>query len=77
MEQPSTALPKLINLSEAARQLGYQSTGPIKKLIADNKLTPFKLPDTKRIMVDLSELESLLQVFIPENNKEQDNSDSQ
>lgn len=76
MEQPSTTLPKLINLSEAARLLGYQSTGPIKKLISDNKLSPYKLPDTKRIMVDLLELESLLQVFIPEDKKEAENSDS-
>ena len=77
MEQPSSALPKLINLSEAARQLGYQSTGPIKKLISENKLSPYKLPDSNRIMVDLFELESLLQVFIPENKEEQDNSVSQ
>ena len=77
MEQPSSALPKLINLSEAARQLGYQSTGPIKKLISENKLSPYKLPDTNRIMVDLFELESLLQVFIPENKEEQYNSVSQ
>ena len=77
MEQPSSALPKLINLSVAARQLGYQSTGPIKKLISENKLSPYKLPDTNRIMVDLFELESLLQVFIPENKEEQDNSVSQ
>ena len=76
MEQPSP-LPKLINLSEAARLLGYQSTGPIKKLISDYKLSPYKLPDTTRIMVDLFELESLLQVFIPENKKEAENSDSQ
>ena len=55
MEQPSSALPKLINLSEAAPRLGYQSTGPIKKLISDNKLAPYKLPDTNRIMVDLFE----------------------
>jgi hypothetical protein len=77
MEQPSSELPKLINLSEAARQLGYQSTGPIKKLISENKLSPYKLPDSNRIMVDLFELESLLQVFIPENKEEQDNSVSQ
>ena len=77
MEQASSALPKLINLSEAARRLGYQSTGPIKKLISENKLSPYKLPDTNRIMVDLFELESLLQVFLPENKEEQDNSVSQ
>ena len=77
MEQPSSALPKLINLSEAARRLGYQSTGPIKKLISENKLSPYKLPDTNRIIVDLFELESLLQVFLPENKEEQDNSVSQ
>ena len=76
MDQPSKTLPKLINLSEAARLLGYQSTGPIKKLISDNKLSPYKLPDTKRIMVDLLELESLLQVFIPEDKKEAENSDT-
>ena len=74
MEQPSSPLPKLINLSEAARLLGYQSTGPIKKLISDNKLSPYKLPDTTRIMVDLFELESLLQVYEPENKKEAKNS---
>ena len=77
MEQPSSPLPKLINLSEAARLLGYQSTGPIKKLISDNKLSPYKLPDTTRIMVDLFELESLLQVYEPESKKEAKNSDSQ
>jgi hypothetical protein len=77
MEQPSLPLPKLINLSDAARLLGYRSTGPIKKLISGNQLTPYKLPDTNRIMVDLFELESLLQVFIPENKEEQDNSVSQ
>tara|TARA_Y100000287_G_scaffold86247_1_gene68499 strand:- start:288 stop:518 length:231 start_codon:yes stop_codon:yes gene_type:complete len=76
MDQPSKTLPKLINLTEAARLLGYQSTVPIKKLISDNKLSPYKLPDTKRIMVDLLELESLLQVFIPENKKEAENSDT-
>lgn len=77
MEQPSSPLPKLINLSEAARLLGYQSTGPIKKLISGNQLKAFKLPDTNRIMVDLFELESLLQVYEPENKKEAKNSDSQ
>ena len=77
MEQPSLPLPKLINLSEAARLLGYQSTSPIKKLISNNKLTPYKLPDTNRIMVNLFELESLLQAYEPENIKEQDIPDSQ
>ena len=77
MEQPSSALPKLINLSEAARRLGYRSTGPIKKLISNNQLTPYKLPDTNRIMVNLFELESLLQAYEPENIKEQDIPDSQ
>ena len=45
-------LPNLINLSEAARMLGYQSTGPIKKLINEDKLHAYKLPDTIRVMVD-------------------------
>lgn len=76
MEQPSSPLPKLINLSEAARLLGYQSTGPIKKLISGNQLKAFKLPDTNRIMVDLFELESLLQVYEPESKNEAENSDS-
>ena len=76
MDQPSKTLPKLINFPEPARLLGYQSTVPVKKLISDNKLSPYKLPDTKRIMVDLLELESLLQVFIPENKKEAENSDT-
>ena len=65
-------LPNLINLSEAARMLGYQSTGPIKKLINENKLHPYKLPDTIRIMVDRFELESLLEIYVPE----QDNTDT-
>jgi hypothetical protein len=77
MEQPSLPLPKLINLSDAARLLGYRSTGPIKKLISDNQLTPYKLPDTNRIMVNLFELESLLQAYEPENIKKQENSGSQ
>jgi hypothetical protein len=77
MEQPSLPLPKLINLPDAARLLGYRSTGPIKKLISDNQLTPYKLPDTNRIMVNLFELESLLQAYEPENIKEQDIPDSQ
>ena len=59
-------IPNLINMSEAARMLGYQSTGPIKKLINEDKLHPYKLPDSIRIMVDRFELESLLEVYVPE-----------
>ena len=64
-------LPNLINLSEAARMLGYQSTGPIKLINEDKHL--YKLPDTIRIMVDRFELESLLEVYVPE----QDNTDNE
>jgi hypothetical protein len=70
MENSSHSLPNLIKLSEAARLLGYQSTGPIKKLISDKKLHPYKLPDTNRIMIDRLELESLLQIYIPESDQE-------
>ena len=66
-------LPNLINMSEAARMLGYQSTGPIKKLIKEDKLTSYKLPDSNRIMVDRFQLESLLEVYVPE----QDNTDTE
>ena len=59
-------LPNLINMSEAARMLGYQSTGPIKKLIKEDKLTSYILPDSTRIMIDRFELESLLEVYVPE-----------
>ena len=59
-------LPNLINLSEAARMLRYQSTGPIKKLIKEDKLTSYRLPDSTRIMIDRFELESLLEVYVPE-----------
>ena len=66
-------LPSLINLSEAARMLGYQSTGPIKKLIKEDRLHPYKLPDSKRIMINRFELESLVELYVPD----QDNCDSE
>ena len=56
----------LINLSQAARFLGYQSTNPIKKLIAQKKIFSYTLPDSKRIMINRLELESLIEPFIPE-----------
>ena len=65
--------PNLINLSEAARMLGYQSTGPIKKLINEDKLHAYKLPDTIRVMVDRIELESLLEIYVPEQNNTDNN----
>ena len=66
-------LPNLINMSEAARMLGYQSTGPIKKLIKEDKLTSYKLPDSNRIMINRFELESLVELYVPD----QDNCDSE
>lgn len=69
MDKQMPDIPTLINLSEAARLLGYQSTEPIKKLIKDKNLHPYQLPDTRRIMVDRKELESLLKIFIPQGNK--------
>ena len=62
MENPSSS-PQLIKLSDAARYLGYQSTQPIKKLISENYLQKYKLPDSKRVLVDKIELESLLTPF--------------
>tara|TARA_A200000113_G_C8852377_1_gene350669 strand:+ start:1571 stop:1831 length:261 start_codon:yes stop_codon:yes gene_type:complete len=56
----------LINLSQAARFLGYQSTNPIKKLISQKKILSYKLPDSKRIMINCFELESLIEPYIPE-----------
>lgn len=55
----------LINLSQAARFLGYQSTNPIKKLISQKKILSYKLPDSKRIMINRLELESLIEPYIP------------
>ena len=55
----------LINLSQAARFLGYQSTNPIKKLISQKKILSYKLPDSKRIMINRLELESLIVPYIP------------
>lgn len=55
----------LINLSQAARFLGYQSTNPIKKLISQKKILSYKLPDSKRIMINRFELESLIEPYIP------------
>lgn len=65
--------PTLIKLSEAARMLGYQSSAPIKKLIADKRLKSYKLPDTTRIMIDLEELNSLLTIINPKSGKETKN----
>lgn len=50
----------LVNLSTAARLLGYISTEPIKKLIAEGHLTTHSLPDSKRVMINRKELESLI-----------------
>jgi len=70
MDNLTPNIPNLIKLSEAARLLGYQSSAPIKKLIADNRLKSYKLPDTTRIMIDREELNSLLTVNNPKSSKE-------
>ena len=65
MNNPTKTNLDLINLSQAARFLGYQSTNPIKKLISEKRIHAYTLPDSKRIMINRYELESLIEPFVP------------
>ena len=58
----------LINMTEAAAILGYQSGQVVKKLIKEEYLKHYKLPDSKRIYVDKKEVEDLIRLVDENNN---------
>lgn len=58
----------LINMTEAAGILGYQSGQVVKKLIKEEFLKHYKLPDSKRIYVDKKEVEALIRLVDENNN---------
>ena len=60
--------PILINMTEAAAILGYQSGQVVKKLIKEEYLKHYKLPDSKRIYVDKKEVEALIRLVDENNN---------
>ena len=62
-----TQRPILINFTEAAAILGYKTGQVVKKLIQEDHLKPYKLPDSKRTYVDKKEVEALIQP-VNENN---------
>lgn len=62
-----TQRPILINMTEAAGLLGYQSGQSVKKLIQEDYLKRYKLSDSTRTYVDKKEVEALIQP-VNENN---------
>jgi len=62
-----TQRPILINFTEAAAILGYKTGQVVKKLIQEDHLKHYKLPDSKRTYVDKKEVEALIQP-VNENN---------
>jgi hypothetical protein len=66
-ENQDTQRPILINMTEAAGLLGYQSGQSVKKLIQEDYLKRYKLPDSNRTYVDKKEVEALIQP-VNENN---------
>jgi hypothetical protein len=60
-ENQDTQRPILINMTEAAGLLGYQSGQSVKKLIQEDYLKRYKLPDSNRTYVDKKEVEALIQ----------------
>jgi len=67
-EKEDNQRPTLINMSEAAAILGYQSGQVVKKLIKEEYLKHYKLPDSKRIYVDKKEVEALIRLVDENNN---------
>jgi hypothetical protein len=60
-ENQDTQRPILINMTEAAGLLGYQSGQSVKKLIQEDYLKRYKLSDSTRTYVDKKEVEALIQ----------------
>lgn len=54
-------------MTEAAAILGYKGGQVVKKLIEEEHLKQYKLPDSKRIYVDKKEVEALIRP-VNENN---------
>lgn len=67
-EDQDNERPILINMTEAGAILGYQSGQVVKKLIQEEHLKHYKLPDSKRIYVDKKEVEALIRP-VGENNE--------
>lgn len=67
-ENENNQRPILINMTEAAAILGYQSGQVVKKLIKEEFLKHYKLPDSKRIYVDKKEVEALIRLVDENNN---------
>jgi hypothetical protein len=59
-EDQDNQRPILINMTEAGAILGYQSGQVVKKLIQEEHLKHYKLPDSKRIYVDKKDVENLI-----------------
>jgi len=59
-EDQDNQRPILINMTAAGAILGYQSGQVVKKLIQEEHLKHYKLPDSKRIYVDKKEVEALI-----------------
>ena len=59
-EDQDNQRPILINMTEAGAILGYQSGQVVKKLIQEEHLKHYKLPDSKRIYVDKKDVKNLI-----------------
>ncbi len=53
---------QLLSITEAARFLGYKTNRPVSKLIRDNALPTYTLPDSKRRRIKMSDLLKLIQL---------------
>ena len=51
-----TRLDRFVKITDAARLLGYSSYQSVKKLVDDNVLNAYSLPETSRPRILLSEL---------------------
>ena len=53
---------RLLSITDAARFLGYKTNRPVSKLIQSNALPTYKLPDSKRRRIKMSDLLNLVQL---------------
>ena len=63
----------LINLSKAARLLGYNSSQVIHKLLDEKHIKSYKLPDSSTRKVCRNEVLALVQLAVPKKEEEEPN----
>ena len=75
-EDSGTQKPILVNFTEAAAILGYKTNQVVKKLIREDHLNQYKLPDSKRNYVDKKEVEALIRLLDKGNDTQTTKDDS-